>query len=205
MATFISLQIKSDNRAHIAKLLQELSDINEMTHGSYPKELDENLLLDENADPSYITIGNVQNGWTTIQINSFKKLHKWVEKISKELSTSVIQIMGQTASDVYYFLMYDKGILRREIEIYRGDFDNTIDIGEKFSFEKPPLIPQSDEDYQNLFDRDSLEQYCKEFGFDLFYDVQPDFYFILRNRKIGKTLKKYATSYSKTKPWWKFW
>ena len=205
MATFTSLHIQSDNRAHIAKILQELSDINEMTHGSYPKELDENLLFDENADPSYMAIGNVQNGWTTVQINSFKKLHKWAAKISKELNTSVIQIIGQTTSDVYYFLMYDKGNLRREIEIYHGDFDNAIDIGEKFSFEKPSLIPQSDEDYQNLFDRDSLEQYCKKFGFDLFYDVQPDFYLILRNRKIGKTLKEYAASYSKTKPWWKFW
>ena len=92
-----------------------------------------------------------------------------------------------------------------EIEIYHGDFDNIIDKGEKFSFEKPSLIPACDEDYENLFDRDTLEQYCKEFGFDLFYDEPPDYYYILKNQKLGKTINEYAASYKKTKPWWKFW
>lgn len=205
MATFISLHIKSDNRIQIAKVLQELSGINQVTQGPYPKELNENILLDENANPTYIAIGNVQNGWTTVQINSFKKLHNWTEKISKELDTAVIQIMGQTVSDVYYFLMYDKGTMRREIEIYHGDFDNITDKGDKFSFEKSSLVPANDEDYKNLFDRDTLEQYCKEFAFDLFYDEPPEYYYILRNQKLGKTLNEYATSFKKTRPWWKFW
>jgi len=205
MATFISLLIKSDNRIHIAKILQELSGVNQMTHGAYPKGLDENILLDDKADPTYIAIGNVQNGWTMVQVNSFKKLHSWTEKISKELDTTVIQIMGQTASDAYYFLMCDKGNMRREIEIYHGDFNNIIDKGEKFSFEKPSLIPANDEDYEDLFDRDTLEQYCKEFGFDLFFDEPQDYYYILKNQKLGKTINEYATSYKKTKPWWKFW
>ena len=205
MATFISLHIKSDNRIHIAKILQELSDVNQMTIGAYPKELDENILLDDKANPTYIAIGNVQNGWTTVQINSFKKLHNWTEKISKELDTTVIQVMGQTASDVYYFLMYDKGNMRREIEIYHGDFDNIIDIGEKFPFEKPSLVPANDEDYKHLFDRDTLELYCQEFGFDLFYDEPPDNYYILKNQNSSKTLNRHVGFYEKTKPWWKIW
>src|SRR5882724_9446269 len=137
MATFISFHIKTENRFHIAKCLQELSGATEMTHGIYPKELDNSILLDDKADPTFIAIGNVQNGWTSVQLNSFKKLHNWAEKISKELDTTFIHIIGQTGSDVYYFLMYDKGVLLREIEIYYGDFDNTTDKGEKFSFEKP--------------------------------------------------------------------
>jgi hypothetical protein len=113
MGAFISLHIKSDNRIHIAKLLQELSDINQMTHGTYPTGLYENILFDDKADPTYMTIGNVQNCWTTVQINSFKKLHNWVETLSKELDTAAIQIMGQTVSDVYYFLMYDRCLSKR--------------------------------------------------------------------------------------------
>jgi hypothetical protein len=62
-----------------------------------------------------------------------------------------------------------------------------------------------DEDYENLFDRESLEQYCKELGFDLFYDNQPEFYYILKNQKLGKTINDFAASGSKIKPWWKFW
>ena len=176
-----------------------------MTTGEYPKELDENILLDDKAYPTYMAIGNVQNGWTTVQINSFKKLHDWTRKISKELDTTGIQIMGQTASEVYYFLIYEKGNMRREIEIYHGDFDNIIDEGTKFPFEKPSLVPINDEDYEDLFDNDTLEQYCKEFGFDLFYDEPPEYYYILRNQKIGRTISDYVSSHKKEKPWWKLW
>lgn len=38
-----------------------------MTYGSYPNELDENILLDENANPNFIAISDVQNDW--IQFN----------------------------------------------------------------------------------------------------------------------------------------
>lgn len=53
MGTFLSLHIKSSNQSHVSKLLQELSDADEMTLGRYPKELDENILMDENADPTF--------------------------------------------------------------------------------------------------------------------------------------------------------
>lgn len=132
-------------------------------------------MLDENANPNFIAISDVQNDWISVQLNSFKKLHDWAKKISKELNTIVVQVVGQTASDAYYFLMYDKGNLRREIEIYYGELDNIIDKGEKFPFEKSSLVPLNDDDYENLFDRDTLEQYCKELGFDLFSDVHQTF------------------------------
>ena len=185
--------------------MQELSSVDEMTSGIYPKELDHNILLSDKTDPTFIAIGNTQNGWTSVQLNSFKKLHNWAQKISKELNTTFIHIIGQTASDVYYFLVYERGLLRREIEIYYGDLDNTTDKGEKFSFEKPSLIPASDEDYENIFDRDTLEQYCKAFGFDLFYQDEYDSYYILRKKVLGKTIREYAASYNKPKPWWRFW
>lgn len=205
MATFISLHIKSENRVQIAQLLQELSNIAEVYQGIYPKELDSSILLGDNTDPTFMAVGNVQNGWTTIHLNSFKKLHSWIETISKRLDTSVINIMGQSTSDIYYFLLYERGVLRREIEIYYGDLNNAIDKGEHFSFEKPSLIPVDDEDYENIFDMDSIERYCKEFGFDLFSEHEPDFYIILKHRKIGKTVRNYVSSHLTKKPWWKFW
>jgi len=199
MATFISFHIKSDNRIHITKILQELSDVNQLIQDNYPEDFDESILFDDNTDPTYIVIGNVQNGWTTVQINSFKKLHNWTKKISQELNTIAIQIIGQTVSDVYYFLMYDNGCLRREIEVYHGDFDNIIDKGEKFLFERSSLIPVNDEDYEYLFDRDTLEHYCKELGFDLFYDEPPEHYYILKKNSLGKTIKDHLASYKKLK------
>lgn len=205
MATFLSLHIKSDNRMHVAKILQELSNVNQMTYGDLSDKYGKNLLFDENADPNYMLISDVQNNWINVHINSFKKLHKWVEVISKELDTSVIQIMGQTVSDVYYFLMYTKGVLVREIEVYHGDFENMVDVGERFNFQKTSFIPLNDEDWTDLFDRETLEKYCKELGFDLFHENNQEPFFILEKTKIGKIFKKNLFVNEGIKPWWKFW
>lgn len=205
MATFISLHIKSGNRIRITELLQELSEIIEIAQGPYPKELNSNILLDDASGPTFMAVGHTDNGWTAVHLNSFKKLHDWAEAIAKALNTTVIQIIGQTVSDVYYFLMYEKGLLRREIEVYHGDMENLTDRGEKFRFERTSLVPVSDEDYENLFDRDTLEAYCKEIGFDLFSEVEPEFYYILRRPELGKTIKEYAATFTPKKPWWKFW
>ena len=203
MGTFLSIHIKSNNQSQITKLLQELSDADDMTNGLYPKDFYENIIPNENAAPTYLVVSNAENGWIHVDINSFKKLHKWLEQISKELNTSVIQILGQTVSDAYYFLMYENGVLRREIDIYHGDFEITTDIGEKFSFEKKSLIPENEEDYDNLFDIDSIAEYCSALGFDLFHDRSQESFFVLRKETSHKTLKQ-ITSLS-NKPWWKFW
>ena len=186
------------------KLLQELSCADQLITGPYPKELNDNILLGEYANPTFLAISDVQNGWITVQINSFQKLYDWAEIISKELNTSFIQIIGQTVSDVYYFLLYENGVLRREIEIYHGELDNITDKGEKFPFEKPSLVPINEGDYKDIFDRDTLEFYCKEFGFDLFEYPEPDLYFILKKKNLGTTIKKYVLA-NQPKPWWKFW
>lgn len=204
MATFLSLHIKSDKQGHILKILQNLSDADEMIYDSYPKELDDNIVLNENEYPSYLAISNSENGWTHVHINSFKKLYDWCERISNELNTSCIQVMGQTVTDAYYFLMYENGVFRREIDIYHGDLDNIIDKGEKFAFEKDSLIG-SGEDFENVFDRDMLEFYCKELGFNLVDNNSNSLYFIMKKIKAGKTINDFINSYTRSKPWWKFW
>ncbi|MFL9483385.1 hypothetical protein ACI6Q2_11455 [Chitinophagaceae bacterium LWZ2-11] len=204
MSTFISFHIKSDDRNEIANLLQELSGVEQITEDvSYPNDLFRNILMVENADPSFLAVGNVENGWTTVYLNSFKKLNNWAQKISQRLDTTFIHVIGQNTSDVYYFLVYESGELKREIEVYHGDLENVIDKGDRLWFEKESLVPLHEEDYDNLFDIDTIEQYCKEFGFQLFPEVQPKCYLILRKKHLGMTMERCIASYKK--PWWKFW
>ena len=192
MATFIQLHIKSCDRLQVAQRLKALANIAEISEERYPTDFTDRILQNSkgDADPTFILIGTVKDGWIRIQLNSFKKMHTWAEKISREIQTTVVQIMGQTASDVYYFLMYEQGNLRREIEVYHGDAENAIDIGAKFAFEKQFIIPTSEEDFVNLFDRDTLEAYCNELGFDPFTDAGPEKYYILKKQQ---------------KPWWRPW
>lgn len=99
--------------------------------------------------------------------------------------------------------MYDKGQVRREIDIYHGNFDITIDKGEKFSFESTSLIPENEEDYKSLFDIDTMGTYCKALGFDLFQDNHGQTFVILTKKSSILTLKQ--SIIKSKKPWWKFW
>ena len=210
MSTFICLQIQSENRAQIADILQKLSGATEITTGPYPSEHYDNTLIGENDGPSFICVGGTRNGWTLVELNSFNKLHTWVAHLSKELNSTVIQLIAQTTSDVYYFLAYEKGVFRREIEVYHGDYDQTIDKGAKYPFENPNLVPQEDDDEDfEPFDIDTLEAYCRQFGFELMEDDREKQYIILKKKIIGYTIKdsmKYRRRpVGNGKPWWKFW
>lgn len=177
-----------------------------MFNGTAPPEFHNSILMDENALPSFMLVENVNNGWTGVKLNSFNRLHPWMEQISRELDTTAIHIIGQTVSDVYYFQVYEKGVLRRNIEIYHGDYDQSIDEGNKFPFEKASLIPQ-DDDWENFdaFDIDTIQAYCKQFGFDIFNESEPGHYIILKKKDIGDTIQKYMRRGARSKPWWKFW
>ncbi len=205
MSTFLSLHIKSSDQHKVIELLKELSGTQLINNGAYPKDFDDNMLVDENADPSYLLVHEPANGWIYVDINSFKTLYDYCEKISATLNTQVIQIMGQTNSDAYYFSSYDQGVLKREINVFHGDYDLTVDKGSKFHFEKD-LIPADEDDYEDIFDMDALEIYCREFGFELLYDPSASSnYSILRKKNSGATVKEYVAKYTTSKPWWKFW
>jgi hypothetical protein len=206
MATFISIHIKSDDKDKVIDILKKLSNISELTKAHNLQELDSVIIIGENSDPTYLAITGVKKGWITVHVNSFKKMHLWLKTISQDLNTIAINIAAQTTSDVYYFLMYDNGSLRREIEIYYGDLENAIDRGDKFAFENKTLVPEDDDDYENLFDLDTLNEYCIELGFALFDEEVDNYeafeeYLILKSKRIGKTI----TDLIKGKPWWKFW
>lgn len=81
MATFISLHIHSNSLGHITKLLQSLSDADEMIYSSYPEKEIEKILPNVKSDPTCIAFREIENGWTTVYTNSFKKLNLWSETL----------------------------------------------------------------------------------------------------------------------------
>lgn len=185
--------------------LQTLTGIPNVSTGPYPKDHYHSFLMSENTDPTYLIIGDIQNGWTPVYHNSFKLLNNWLATISKEFNTTALQIIWQTTSDVYHFLVYEKGIKRREIYFYSGDIESAIDFGQKFKFEKSQVVPTINQFDEVAFDRDTIERYCKELGFDLFRESEPEYYYILKKKQIGKTITQYAKDNKTNKAWWKFW
>jgi hypothetical protein len=211
MSTFLSFHIKTKaERENLTQLLKELSGIKGRTEGVYPEYMYENISLDENADPGMLAIAESKNGWINIYHNSFQKLHQWGAFISKILNTSFIQIAGQTSSEAYYFLLYEKGALRREIEIMSMDAEVINDKGEKFPFEKEVFFADDSEDF---FDMSSLEEYCTLFGLDI--NSEPAGHYIILSKTIPETVKEVKDKPSDDKPvvgqtsikkpWWKPW
>ena len=170
MGTFLSFHIKTKDRDNLINLLKELSRTKEKGLEIFPEYMYDNMLLNENADPNILAITSTNNGWISVHHNAFEKLHQWGEFISKMLNTTFIQIIGQTTSDAYCFLMYESGNIRREIEVVNGEV--LLDKGEKFSFEKEPLLTDDFEAADNFFDIHTLEEYCKEFDLDLNYECE---------------------------------
>lgn len=196
MSTFLHFHIKGSNTEALVSIIKTFSDfsLTEQTH--FPDDISDNYLTSEDDDPTYLVIGESKDGWTTVYHNSFKKLNHWGQEISKTLGTTFIQIIGQTTSDAYYFSLFEKGDLLREIEVLSSEGEILIDNGEKFSFEKPVLLTDDFEDPDNFFDMDTLEMYCKNFGLDIlgmFEEPQPGNYLVLKRNK--SEVKK---------SWWKF-
>lgn len=205
MGTFLNLYVKHDDPAEIATLLQELSGNYELSRGAYPENYHEFILTFQHANPTYVIIGNTQNGWTDVSLNSFKKLEDWAENLSARLETAVVQVMGQTASDWYYLLMFEKGELRREIEVARDEPEDCVSIGETFPFETSVLPVNENEASEVLFDIDHLEEFGKALGFDIRYNAPAgEQYYLLKHPDIAAG-DKGPVGIVARKPWWKFW
>jgi len=200
MGTFLSFHIKTKDRDNLIHLLKVLSGTKEKVTDTFPEYMYDSISLNENSDPSILAITLNKDGWISVHHNTFQKLHHWGEFISKTLNTTFIQIIGQTTSDAYYFLLYEGGNIRREIEVMNSEV--SLDKGQKFSFEKEPLLNDNFEDPENSFDIDSLEEYCKEFDLDLNFEC--DQYTILTittNEPANEDEDKDANK----KAWWKLW
>lgn len=204
MGSVASIHVKAENQSAILKLIQQLSDANEMTYENYPTEAD-NYIVGDGKKPTIVAVSEVKNGWINIFSNYFGKMENWLEALSRESGAMAIQVLWQTVSDVYYFTIYDKGKLRRRIEVYYGDLDSVVDLGEKFIFEKEFLVLQNDEDYENIFGRDDIEEYCRNLGIELFAKNGQAKFYIFRRKKIGLTLSRWLEKKVTQKPWWQFW
>lgn len=202
MSTFISFYVKSRKREELLNILKRFSSYKIATQSEFPTEI-QDILSSEESHATCLVIVESGSEWTTVYSNSFKRLRNWGEIISQELDTTFIQTMGQTTSDVYYFLMYEKGKLIREIEVFSGEGEVQIDKGEKFSFEKAPLLSDDSDDSDNFFDMDTLQHYCSQFGLDIskmFEEPQGDY--IVLKRMIDNSKSESATD---KKHWWKIW
>ena len=167
MGTFLSFHVKTNDRENLIRILQERSNLIFEQSNEFPGNILDNPIYDMDCTPDFLAVNQPLSGWASILHNGFAKLHEWGIFISAILGTSFIQIIAQENSDYYYFLYYSKGKLLRELEVDSMQLEIITDSGEKFSFEKNPVITEYFEDENNFFNTDTLESYCKEFGLDI--------------------------------------
>jgi hypothetical protein len=208
MSTILNFHLKTPDPTRVASALKKLTGIEHVIQGEYPVNFHKYILNDINAIPNCLVIGRNGNDWTTVGVNSFMKLHEWGKQLSEELKTQFVQTSAQNTSDAYYFLMYENGQLKREIEVNIGDEENMIDNGEKLPFEAPIIhrIVDNEEDCV-FFDWDALEQYCQNLGFEFLPNDEGNEFYILKADKLGITMDEVIDARIKNsqKPWWKFW
>ncbi len=193
MSTFLNFFVKISGTDQLIDVLKKFSDFDLSHESQFPQGYYHNY-LSEDADPEYLIIERGNDGWLIVYHNSFKKLYDWGREISNSLDTSFIQIIGQTTSDVYYFSLFEKGVLRREIEVLASEGEILIDKGSKFPFEKSTLLSDDADDSNGFFDMDTLEVYCMNFGLDING--------IFESSKNGYTVLKQS---KQKKVWWKIW
>ncbi|RXK87008.1 hypothetical protein [Filimonas effusa] len=160
----LHLHVKTSNSKKLYSALQQISGINEIDSGSVPAELECSLVLD--ADPTILAVTKSSENWYCIRHNSFKKLFEWGEYLSSELDTLFVQISFRSEDGFSYLLAYEKGKRIREIEGVGSTETPVTNEGELFSFENPFADGISGKDLQ-MFDLDSLYDYCLELGVDL--------------------------------------
>jgi hypothetical protein len=208
MSSLLYFHLKTSEVNNVVTALKNLTGIQQAEKGEFPINFHREILQNIDTDPNYLVVFANGSEWTTVAINSFKKLHKWGEQLSAELKTVFVQTTAQNTSDAYYFLMYDKGQLKREIEVNHGYEEDIVDLGEKLPFEHEVIHQVADdEDDCIFFDWDTLEYYCKQLGFQFIPDDEGNYFHTLKVDTIGLTMDAYHNQRvdNMNRPWWKFW
>jgi len=206
MGTWAAFFIKTNKLDRVTEKLQDLSGIDTVSTGEFPTEdLYNNILLADNAEPTYMVFAQTQPGWVMVRHNALQNLEDWGEELSRHFQSLVIIAGAQSNADFYHFSLYEKGTLQREIEYCYGDDTEPVNEGNKFEFEgdQPGKRMEYDDEESFIFDFDSIEEYAKHFGLE----VQPDYdkiatWTILKTNTTQKTLGDFR---KQLKPWWKFW
>ena len=206
MSTWTEFYIQNTEKNKVVEKLKSLTSIQASTVGIFPKDFHSSYLLDENPIPDYLIIGNTQPDWIRVIHNSLKKINNWGEVLSRAFETKVIMTMAQSVSDGYYFALYDNGNLVREIEICYGDGTEMVNYGTKFDFEGPEPGKKLKYEDEYIFDFDSIEEYCRQFGLIIQLDENSVTWTILKGNSRRKRVTDFLQELTEPKkPWWKIW
>jgi hypothetical protein len=206
MGTWAAIFVNSNELDQVTGTLKQLSAIDTLHKGEFPtSDLYNNILVEDNAGPTYLVFAQTQPDWIMIRHNALQNLEGWGKTLSASHQTKVIICSAQSNADFYHFSLYDQGTMLRKIEYCYGDDYEPINQGNRFAFEneEPGVKMEYAGEVSYIFDFDSIEEYAKHFGLE----VQPDYdsiteWCILKTKSRYKTLGDYKKS---LKPWWKFW
>ncbi len=209
MSTWTQFYVETDNKSMIVGMLKSLTGISEESLGAYPEDMYDNYLFNEDAKPSYLAIASISPHWITVSHNSFNRLTDWGEILSKKLDTKVIVTIAQSVSDGYYFSMYDKGKMVREIEVcYSEDF-KPKNFGQRFAFEneQPGSKTEYGGEIEYYFGFEEIEDYCRHFGLAIQNNFSDYEWTILKNGIKQPTINDFIQQQlvKKKKAWWRFW
>jgi hypothetical protein len=211
MGTWTSFFVKTTDKAKLVEALRSaLPRITEVVEDQ-PGSITNDIQPSTNSQPDRLVLAQTNPEWCVVFHNSFDKLDDLALGLSQDLDTSVIVTMAQSVSDYYYFALYSNGHNKREIEVCYSDDTEMVNTGERFHFEneEPGEKEEYDGEVSYLFGFDSLEQYCKQFGFNMYEKPENFRWTLLQNPKYKFAPKPTANTpkvtISNTKPWWKFW
>ena len=107
MGTWSAIFINTASIESVTNKLKELSGIDALQRGAFPTaDLYNNILLEDNAKPTYLVYAQTQTDWIMVRHNSLRGLEKWGVNLSNDLSVKVIICSAQTTADFYHFSLY---------------------------------------------------------------------------------------------------
>jgi hypothetical protein len=207
MGTWSAIFVQTNDFDGLTNKLQQLSGIHASHKGKYPTaDLFHNMLMSDNANPTYMVMAQTQPDWVMIRHNGFKGLEDWGKDLSAQFATKVIISCAQSNVDFYHFSLYDGGETRRVIEYCYGEDYTPINTGGMFDFEneQPGQRVTFNGETEYTFDFDSIESYGKHFDLQ----VHPDYdsieeWTIIKGSPGSQAIR--GDFSAQTKPWWKFW
>lgn len=207
MATWTSFYIQYDDLTAIEQELKELSGIQDAFSGTFPNDLHEYYLANENTNPTYLVVGKTQEGWVTVVHNSFSKLSEWSTLLSQKFETKVIVTGAQSVSSYYYFALYENGLKLRELEFCYSDDFKSVNFGNRLWFEgeEPGTKEEFDGEIEYFFGFEDIDNYCKQLGLTIQLSYSEFTWLTLKKEAKQKTVKDVISELGTNKPWWKFW
>lgn len=204
MSTWIKFYIKTNDYQGVIDQLKSFISVETQSISKFPLDHHGSFLIDGTL-PNYLVIGTTEPEWITVIYNSSSKLEVWGTDLSKKFETIVIVTMAQSVDSYYYFALYEKGELMRELEYCYSDDMEPTNFGNKFSFEReePGEKVEYEGEISYLFGFENIEEYCKHFGLTIQVDYDKFVWTILKGKSSGKTLDELLNDFKK--PWWKFW